>query len=60
MNANCKCECEPQTQTLKMNATTIKHSQANNTIVTHHIRHIFMPVNQTNKNILFHATTCQM
>ena len=37
-------------QTLK-NATTIKCLQANKTIMTHHVRHISMPVNQTNKKL---------
>ena len=35
----------------KANATTIKHSQANQTIMTHHMRHISMPVNRTNKKL---------
>ena len=34
-----------------MNVTTIKHLQASQTIVTHHMRHIFMPVDQTNKKL---------
>ena len=41
-----------------MNATTIKCLQANQMIAAHHMRHIFMPVNQTIKNILSHATIC--
>ena len=36
-------------QTLKMNAGTAKHSRANKMIVTCHVRHIFMPTNQTVK-----------
>ena len=36
----------------KANPPTIKHSQANQTIMTHHMRHISMPVNQTNKKII--------
>ena len=31
----------------KMNVTTIKHLQANNMIMTCHVRHIFMPIDQT-------------
>ena len=34
----------------KMNATTVKQSQANEIIATHHVKDIFMPINQTNKN----------
>ena len=36
----------------KMNMTTLKCLQANETIVAHHMRHISMPINQTNE-ILF-------
>ena len=35
----------------KMNVTTVKCSQVNETITTHHMRHIFMPVNQTNEKL---------
>ena len=45
-------------QTLKPNVSTIKHLQANQMIATHHVRHIFMPVNQTFKNNLSHTTIC--
>ena len=31
----------------KMNVTTIKCLQANQMITTHHVRHIFMPIDQT-------------
>ena len=34
-----------------MNMTTIKCSQANEMITTHHVRHIFTPINQTNKEL---------
>ena len=37
-----------------MNVTNVRHSQANKTsqhIMTHHMRHIFMPDNQTNQNL---------
>ena len=34
-----------------MNMTTIKHLQANETIATCHVRHIFTPVNQSNKKL---------
>ena len=34
---------------LKMNLTTVKCSQANQTIATHHMRHIFTPMDQTIK-----------
>ena len=44
-----------QTQTLntnpKTNATTVKHLQANEMILTCHMRHIFMPIDQTNKKL---------
>ena len=46
MNANPKHECKPLMQTLK-NATTIKCLQTNQMIVTCHMRHIFMPIDQT-------------
>ena len=39
-------------QTLKMNMTTTRRSQANETsqhIMTCHVRHIFTPVHETNK-----------
>ena len=36
---------------LKMNATTVKCSRANQVIVTCHIRQIFMPVDQTIKKL---------
>ena len=36
-------------QTLKMNATTVKYLLANETITTCHVRHIFMPINETIK-----------
>ena len=42
-------------QTLKMNVTTVRHSQANKTsrqIMTHHVRHIFTPIDQTNSKII--------
>ena len=45
-------------QALKTNVTTIKCLQANKMIMTHHVRHIFMPINQTIKNNLSHATIC--
>ena len=35
----------------KTNATTVKHSQANQMITTCHMRHILMPVNQTNEKL---------
>ena len=34
-------------QTLKMNATTVKHLRVNQTITTHHMKYIFMSVDQT-------------
>ena len=37
----------------KMNATTIKHSQANQMIATCHVSHIFMPDDQTIKKIIY-------
>ena len=44
-----------QMQTLntnpKMNVTTVKHLQSIQTIATHHMRHIFMPIDQTNKKL---------
>ena len=44
-----------QMQTLnanpKTNATTVKHLQANQMIMTLHVRHIFMPVDLTNKKL---------
>ena len=42
------------TQTLKMNVTTVRHSRANETsqhVLTHHVRHSFMPNDQTNPKI---------
>ena len=48
-------------QTLKMNTIHARHSQANETpqhIVTHHMKHVFTPVNQTIKNNLPHITIC--
>ena len=39
-----------------MNAIPMRHPQANETsqhIMTLHMRHIFMPVNQTNKKIIY-------
>ena len=44
-----------------MNVIHVRHLQANETsrhIVTHHVRHIFTPVNQTIKNNLPHITLC--
>ena len=60
-------------QTLNMNAkmdmTTAKCLSANETIRTHHIRHIFTPINQTNEklfiscnnllNVTFHSHSTQ-
>ena len=46
------------TQNLKMNMTTIKCSLANEMITTHHVRHIFMPVDKTIKNYLSQTTIC--
>ena len=50
-------------QTLKTMAFAMKHSQANHNIMTHHntsqhitthhMRHIFMPVDQTNAKIIY-------
>ena len=40
-----KSQCKPQ----KMNATTVKCSLANKTITTHHMRHIFAPIDETIK-----------
>ena len=38
-----------------MNMTTMKHLSANMMIMTHHIRHIFMPINQTiNESFMQH------
>ena len=34
-----------------MNATTVKCLWANKTFVTHHVRHIFMSVDQTNEKL---------
>ena len=34
-------------QTLKMNAITMRYPWMNEMVTTHHVRHIFMPVNQT-------------
>ena len=36
-----------------MNATTIKCLLANETITTHHVRHIFTPVDETVKKYFF-------
>ena len=36
----------------KMNVTTIKCLSANEMIMTHHMRHIFMPIDQTNEKLL--------
>ena len=53
-----------QMQTLnanpKMNVNTVKCLQANEMITTCHMRHIFMPINQTNRNYSSHATICEM
>ena len=40
-----KSQCKP----LKMNTTTIKDLLTNGTTMTHHIRHIFIPINETIK-----------
>ena len=40
-----------------MNATTIKCLLANEMITTCHVRHIVMPIDDTIKNNLSHATT---
>ena len=37
--------------TLKMNTTAVRHLHANKMIVTCHIRHIFMPIDQNIKKI---------
>ena len=34
-------------QTLKMNMTTVRQPQMNKMIVTHHLRHLSTPINQT-------------
>ena len=52
-NVNMNPKYEPS----KMNTTTARHSQANKTsrhIVTCHLRHIFMPVDQTIKKFISH------
>ena len=36
-------------QTLKTNVTTVKHLLANEMSMTHHMRHIFMPIDETIK-----------
>ena len=36
---------------LRMNATTVKCLQGNQMIMTHHMRHSFMPVDQTNEKL---------
>ena len=41
-----------------MDVTTIKHSLANEMMMTHHMRYIFTPVNETIENILSPATIC--
>ena len=41
-----------------MDVTTIKHFQANQMIMTCLMRHIVMPIDQTKKNNLSHATIC--
>ena len=42
----------------KMSMTTVKCLQANKMIMTNHVRHIFMPVDQPNKKYSSHATIC--
>ena len=44
-------------RTLKTNVTTVKCSQANQTVATCHVRHIFKPVNQTIRKP-FISSTC--
>ena len=41
-----------------MNATTVKCSLANQMTTTHHVRHVFMPIDKTIKNNLSHAAIC--
>ena len=41
-----------------MNATTIKHSLANEMTMTCHMRHIFVPIDETIKTNLSQATIC--
>ena len=41
-----------------MNATTVKCLLANEMIMTCHVRHVFMPVDETIKNNLSHVTIC--
>ena len=41
-----------------MNVTAVKHSQANQMITTCHMRHMFMPIDETIKKNLSHATIC--
>ena len=62
---NHECEPEMSMQTLnvnpEMNAIAVRHSQANKTsqhIKTCHMRHIFVPVDQTIKINLPHVTIC--
>ena len=48
-------------QTPKMNAIAMRYLQANETsqhIKTCHMRHIFMPIDQTIKKNLPHVTIC--
>ena len=48
-------------QTLKWNSIAVRHLQTNKEsghIKTCHMRHIFMPINQTIKNNLPHVTIC--
>ena len=46
-----KLQCEPQ----KMNMTTIKHSIANETIMTSHMRHIFTPIDKNSKKLYIYC-----
>ena len=51
-NVNPKCEYEPKTMNPEMNVTTAGHLQANETsqhVKTCHVRHIFIPIDQTIK-----------
>ena len=42
----------------KTNMTTVKCLLANEMTMTHHMRHIFMPLNKTLKNNLSQTTIC--
>ena len=36
-----------------MNAIAMKDSHANRNVMTHHMRHVFMPIIQTNEKVIY-------